>query len=97
MAGWEQLTPNEIMTIAWIGLSCVSIFTFGTLFKSIINWRISKRIQVKIEESVDKSVAQVNIWKLIKDARIKHKLKKQKEIDMVLSGYDPGLEKYSRS
>lgn len=96
MAGWEQLTPNEIMTIAWIALASVSILTFGTIFKSIVNWRISKRIQVKIEESVDKQVNQVNIWKWIKDYRGKRKAKREKEQSLILSGYDPMLEKLSR-
>ena len=96
MAGWEQLTPNEIMTIAWIVLASVSILTFGTIFKSIVNWRISKRIQVKIEESVDRQVNQVYLWKFINDYRRKRKAKREKEQSLVLAGYDPMLDKLSR-
>jgi hypothetical protein len=96
MAGYEQLTPGEIMTLAYIGLAMISIFTFGTIFKSVVDWRISKTIQMKIEQSVEKQVTQINIWKWINDFREKRRLKKEKEHAMILSGYDPQLEKYAR-
>ena len=96
MAGWEQLTPNQIMTIAQIGLISVSIYTVGTIIKSFINWRISKTIQIKIDKLVDDSVNQMNLVALIRKYREKRKARKEKENALVLSGYDPMLEKLSR-
>ena len=94
MAGWEQLTPNEIITLAWMGMAMVLILTFGTIFKSLVMWRISRSIQVKIDQAVEKSVTTFNLYKWLGDIREKHKLRKQKEQEMINSGYDPKLEKF---
>ena len=93
MAGWEQLTPNEIITLAWMGMAMVLILTFGTIFKSLVMWRISRTIQVKIDQAVEKSVTTFNINKWIADKREQRKLRKQKEQEMINAGYDPKLEK----
>lgn len=91
MPGWEELSPDQLMTITWVIFSIVVLWFSASIFKSIVNFFISKHIQVQIEKSVESSLQKTPLQKIISNWSKKRKLKKEDKDR--LSGYDPVIEK----
>jgi len=52
MAGYEQLTPDQIMTIMYIVLTCVIILFFSRVIPSILERNTVKYIEVRVKKEL---------------------------------------------
>lgn len=62
MPGYEDLTPDQIMTLAWLSVAMVSIFVFGMLVRSIITLKISKNLK-NLEIFIEKRIVEAGVKK----------------------------------
>lgn len=56
MAGWEQLTPDQILLIMYLILSTMLIYVVGGIVKAIINSRTAKQITFNVEREIVKHI-----------------------------------------
>ena len=52
MAGFEDLTPDQLMLIVWLISLVVIFFTTGQIIRSFIDLKISKNIKLKVEKEL---------------------------------------------
>ena len=56
MAGWEELSPDQLIFIVWAIIYMVTVYTFTLTFRSFINLKISKNIKLKVKKELLKEV-----------------------------------------
>jgi membrane-bound ClpP family serine protease len=73
MPGYEDLTPDQLMTLAWLAWTGVLMVVIGWVVRAILNFMTARVIQFRIEKEVATSIAdkialkkswiqQIKIW-----------------------------------
>ena len=57
MPGYEDLTPDQLMTLGWLAWSCVLMVLIGWTIRAILNFMTARVIQFRIEKEVATSIA----------------------------------------
>lgn len=52
MPGYEDLTPNQLMTIAWMVWTSVLLVVIGWTIRAILNYMTARIINFRIEKEV---------------------------------------------
>lgn len=80
VAGYEELTATQLMTIVWLLITAMWGYSIAIVTKSILYYRSIKTLEVtfKISNTVDKSI--VEKW------LEKRKKRKEDEMSTVLRG-----------
>jgi len=52
MAGWEELTPDQLVLIMFLFLSIIIIHNVFLLIRSFINLKISNNIKLRVEKEL---------------------------------------------
>ena len=83
MPGYEDLTPDQLMTIAWIVWTCVLMVVIGWTLRAILNYMTARVINFNIEKEVASSIAnKITLKKSwLEQIKIWWKNRKQKEPD----------------
>ena len=56
MAGWEELTPDQIFLIMFLFLSIIIVHNVCLLIRSLINLKISNNIKLRVEKELLKEL-----------------------------------------
>jgi len=57
MSGYEELSPDQLITITYLLFGAVTIFAVSMLLRSIFNYLAAKTIVFRMEQEVAKSIA----------------------------------------
>ena len=52
MAGWEKLTPDQLIFITWVVTYVVTIYSVSIIIKQFTNLKISKNIKLRVEKEL---------------------------------------------
>lgn len=79
MAGWEELTADNLMTITWlVFIATIYCVTVMGIIRSFIHLKVSKNIKFAMEHQVAKQIAK-DLKEPSLFVSIKQWLKKRKE------------------
>jgi len=82
MAGYEDLTPDQIIYIVNLVSIVVIVFVIGQIFRTILTLKISKNVkslELMIEKKIDAGIKKPSFFETIKLWWEQRKLKKEKE------------------
>jgi len=57
MSGYEELSPDQLITIAYLAFGAVTIFAVSMLLRSIFNYLAAKTIMFRMEQEVARNIA----------------------------------------
>ena len=83
MAGWEDLSSDQLMAIVYLVFLSILIYSSGHLISSFLNWMASKNIKFHIDKEVAVHVAKElqkpSMFQMIKSWLANRKQKKKME------------------
>ena len=56
MAGWEELSPDQLVLIFWGLLYMVTIYVASTIIRPLIYLKISNNVKLRVEKELLKEV-----------------------------------------
>ena len=79
MAGYEQLTPDQLMLIMYLIVLCVLVYSFSLLIRDILRHRSMKMLKVEIHQLTNDGKKQPSLFTSIMKWYKERKEKKEKE------------------
>ena len=83
MVGYEELTPEQLMILAWLAWTSVLMLVVGWGFRSVFNYMTAGVIQFRIEKEVATNIADKIALKktLFEQIKIWWAKRKEKKVD----------------